>query len=292
MESIQHNNNVPTNEEIKIRSLETQIKNGQFTSKEQLAHYLTNLRNRGLLQINNEQLAELLNLYDSLHKTEEVPLDMQNYASIALEDQDLIVAKATDRVLQTLEGTEAFNTEFQQTQNEITANTQDGLANADTVFNHMANNQKVEMTLVPVTEAISREDIEIEILNKIKFFITSAYVNPYSFRVDISSGVFYNLDTSEVYEVRKNTDTNQYEIYRGGELVYGEALTQEEEPEKTQEHDAEKVYEDRRYKPKVRARIKEPSRYMGNAAFTKIGLLVINIITFALLTAMIVLLNK
>lgn len=293
MDAIQNGRNIPTNEEIKIRSLEAQIRNGEFPDKEKLVIYIANLRNRGLLQISNEQTEELLNLYDSLHKVEDVPLDMQNYVSIGLENQDLIVAKETDRVLQTLNGPSSFANEFQQTQNEITANTQDGLANADTVFNHIANNQKVEISLIPVTEAISRDDIDVEVLNKIKFFITNAYVNPYVFRVDITKGVFYNIETSEVYEVRKNENTNQYEIYRGSEMVYGQSTMPSEEPGLEHDTDEEQMsYEDRRNKPKVRARIKEEPRHLGNAAFTKVGLLIINIITFALLTAMIVLLNK
>lgn len=285
--------NVMTYEQVTVNDLESQIKNNQFNSKDQLVEYLVNLRNKGLSQLDNQQMQELLNLFDSLHKKEDTPLDMQNYSSVGLENQDLITSKENDRVLKTLQGTSAFSDEFRQTQNEIIANNQDGMVNADTVFEHMATHEKEEMSLISLTEAISRDDIQIEVLNKIKFFITNSYVNPYSFKVDLASGIFYNVETDEVYEVRKNVDTNQYEIYRGSEKVYGNN-TAENEQEVTNDMDPEKMaYESTLNKPMVRVRKPEDHRrYTGNAAFTKVGLLVINIITFALLITMIVLLNK
>ena len=151
-------------------------------------------------------------------------------------------------------------------------------------------------------------------INKIKFFITNSKINPYVFKVDIERGIFYNTETTDVLEIRKNPDTMQYEIFKGSEKTFGEKeeiteevqleeekteerkeyesneeeLENEEEYNKLLENEEEKVLN----KPKVRVLKKPDKPSMGNAAFTKVGFLVINILTFILFTAMIILLNK
>lgn len=294
-----------TNSEILILRVENQIRNNQFNSKEELSKYLVNLKNSGLYQpeLSKEKIEELLNLYDSLNKKDDIPLDMKQYSGISLENQDLIVSKETDKVLKNLEGNSTLVNEFRQTQNEITANSSDGLANATTVFEHMANHEKEEISLISLEEAINNDNIDIEILNKIKFFITNRYINPNVFRVDIETGVFYDTEKDEAYEVRKNTINNQYEIYKCKELVFGENTTQTSKDDNQNlendssqlEHDTDSeqiAYETRQYQPKVRKLIKPQSIPYDNAAFTKIGFLIINIITFTLLITMIILLNK
>jgi len=287
------------NSQIILRSLEYQIKNNEFSSKENLMNHLIYLRNTGVSPeiLTNDKIQEFLNLYDSLTQKEELPLDMQQHSGIELGNQNLIVSKKTDQVLKTLEGTSSFVEEFKQVGNEITAASTDGLVNADTVFEHMAEHQKEEVKLIPVIEAISRNDIGREMLSKIRFFITNKYVNPYSFQVNIENGIFYNIETGEVFEVRLNHDTNQYEIHKGNEVVYGsnkhETSNELQEPQlESDKLEEEMAYESRLNKPKVRVRKPEEQRYYNNAAFTKISFLVINIITFTLLIAMIVLLNK
>lgn len=276
-----------------MENLEQQIKNNFFSQKEDLINYIYKLRNNGVT-IDEQKIKEMLQLFDSLHKIEEPPLDMQKYASISLENQDLIISKETDRVLQTLEGQSSFNNEFKQTQNEIVANNKDGLVNADTVFKHMANYQKEEMNLIPLTESMSLNNINIEILEKINFFITNIHINQYLFKVDIKTGFFYNIETDEVYEVRKNKNTQQYEIFKAGEKVYGSNDETLEEPPLEYEKESEQIdYESGLNKPKVRVRkLDEHHPYMNNAAFTKIGFLAMTIISYALITIMILLLNK
>ena len=295
-----NSSSLANNETIVLR-IENQIKNNHFNSKEQLSKYLVDLKNNELYQteLSNEKIEELLNLYDSLNKQDEMPLDMKQYADVSLENQDLIVSKETDRVLKTLDSTSNLAHEFKQTQNEITANSMDGLTNANTTFEHIADHKKEEISLISIEEAIKNDNIDIEILNKIKFFITSININLSVFRVDIESGIFYNIETDEVYEVRKNNITNQYEIYKGQELVYSESFHNDnkylENNSRQLEHNSDQeqmIYETRQYQPKVRKLTKPISSSYNNAAFTKIGLLIINIITFSLLILMIIILNK
>lgn len=291
MKTVKTESNVQTRDEMILKNLEMRISNNQFASKEELSQYLLSLKNRGIILqsvLTNEKIQELLDLFDKTNKKDEIPLDIQEYTSVGLEHQDLIISKQTDQVLKTLEGTSSFEAEFKQTQNEIIANKDDGLANADTVFKQMASHQKEELKLISVVEATYRDDINTEILNRIKFFITNRYINPYSFKVDVKNGVFYNIETNEVYEVRKNQNTNQYEIYKGSEMVYGEA-------EKQLEHDKDEEkqnYESKNNPPKTRKLVPQPTSHNNQAAFTKVGFLIINIITFTLLITMIILLNK
>lgn len=279
-----------TKDEMILQELERMIKSNHFSSKEQLNQYMINLRNGQISNavLTNEKMKELLDLFDNLNRKQEMPLDTQKYGSISIENQDLIVAKETDQVLKTLEGASAFVDDFKKTQNKITTDKEDGLANADTVFQYMANHQKEEVTLVSLNEAFNRNDIDIEMLNKIKFFITNPYINPYIFKINIENGLFYNIETNEAYEVRKNTDTNKYEIYKSGEKIYTEEETLENEPEaKEKEHGEPQKSDD-----KVRKLVPSWQQNNNRAAFTKIGLLIINIITFALMITTIILLKK
>lgn len=275
--------------------IENQIRNNQFSSKEALNQYLINLRRKGILiSENQKEIQELLALYDSLNVSAEIPLDMEKYKSVELEEQNLIISTEDDKVLKTQESTETITDEFKSIQNTITANNHDGLVNADTVFNHMANNQKEELSLIPISEVFTHDDIDIEILKKIRFFLGNKYINPYDFRIDIQTGIFYNHETNEALEVRINKDTNQYEIYRGNELLYGSIQEEYTQTPLESEKEEEKEIYDTLNQPKKRV-LRPPSpndqRY-NRAAFTSVSFLVINIITFALLITMIVLLNK
>ena len=60
----------------------------------------------------------------------------------------------------------------------------------------------------------------------------------------------------------------------------------------TRENNIENQHLHSQTKPKVRVRKREFHDNRGNAAFTKISFLIINIVTFALLVTMILLLNK
>lgn len=274
-----------------INNLEQRIKNNQFKSKDELFEEMVMLRNRGMgASLDNKKMRELLNLFDSMKATEEMPLDMQNYTSVGLENKDLIVSKTDGRILTTLEGTSAFSNEFMQKQNEILANSKDGMVNADAAFESMANHQKEESSLIPLTEAPLRDNIDLDILRKISFFMSNSYLDPNVFKIDIENGIFYNIETSEVYEVRENKDTNKYEIYKGNERFYGSNSISNNEPSLEGEKNQEEMsYEERLNKPKVRIRKKEDSPYMG---FTKLSFLIINVITFGLLITMAILLYK
>ena len=277
-----------------IKNIEIQIRNNQFGSKEDLVKYINQLKNnKSLTTLTEENIKNLLELYDSLHHTESIPLDMANYKNAKLEDKNLIISQKTQQILETHEDTEDFVTEFKQTQNEIIANNQDNRVDADDVFNKMVNQQKKELSLISLFEAITRDDIQIEILNKLRFFITNKYINPYVFKINLETGIFYNIETNEVFEVRKNEDTNQYEIFKGSEKIYGYATDLEETP--SLEHDLQEekqTYEEQLNKANVKVRRLQKPPFTNNAAFTKVGFLIINILTFAILTTTIILLNK
>lgn len=284
-----------------LLGLEQQIRNNNFTSKEELNNYIIYLKNNLISSevLSNEKVLELLNLYDSIHQTDTAELDMRNYKGSSLNDQNFIISTQTDTVLKT--NSSNINKEFKQVQNEITSSkTKDELANSDIVFAEMKENRKEELTLLSINEVLQRDDIDSEVLRKIRFFINNEYINPYSYKVDINTGLFYNQETKEMFEVRKNPQTGNYEIYKGSEVEYsktnkteehsnesleGNNNLENEDQEKTKDMDEQQML----YKPKVRRLIKPTN--LNNAAFVKSSFIVIGICIFSVILA-IILINK
>lgn len=275
-----------------ISNIQIQINNNVFKSKEDLYRYLLVLKQQGTnILLTEKDIEELLKLYDELHLQSEIPLSMENYSNKSINDRNFIVSESDDRILRTTGNSTDFIKEFKNTQNEIMAYKQDGTTNSQEVFNKIAETKKEELTLIPLYEAIRSQMIGQELLYKIKFFITRAQINPYAYKVDIETEIFYNGETNEVYEVRKNENTNQYEIYISGEIKYDNTTNIEESQETLQnDKDEEKMYEESRNKPKTRKLI--PPRNLNNAAFTKIGFLILNIISFIIISISIIILNK
>ena len=286
-----------------LLGLEQQIRNNNFKSKEELNNYIIYLKNNLIPSniLSNEKVLELLNLYDSMHQNDIPELDMRNYKGSSLNDQNFIISTQNDTVLKTNSTNEDLNKEFKQVQNEITSSqTKDELANSDIVFAEMKENRKEELTLLSINEVLQRDDIDSEVLRKIKFFIKNEYINPYSYKVNINTGIFYNQETKEMFEVRKNPQTGNYEIYKGSEVEYSkenetdehskESLEvnngfEDEEQEKNKDTDEQQML----YKPKVRRLIKPTN--LNNAAFVKSSFIVIGICVFSVILALI-LINK
>lgn len=275
-----------------------QIRNNNFKSKEELNNYIIYLKNNLIPSevLSNEKVLELLNLYDSMHQNDNPKLDMRNYKASSLSNQNFIISTQTDTVLKTNSSNEDLNKEFQKIQNEITSSqTQNELANSDIVFAEMKKNRKEELTLLSINEVLQRDDIDSEILRKIRFFINNEYINPYSYKVNINTGLFYNQETKEMFEVRKNPQTGNYEIYKGSEVEYSKASETEEHSneslegnndfEKKKDIDEQKML----YKPKVRRLIKPTN--LNNAAFVKSSFIVIGICIFSVILA-IILINR
>lgn len=286
-----------------LLGLEQQIRNNNFKSKEELNNYIIYLKNNLIPSeiLSNEKILEFLNIYDSMHQNDIPELDMRNYKGSSLNDQNFIISTQNDTVLKTNSTNEDLNKEFKQVQNEITSSqTQDELANSDIVFAEMKENRKEELTLLSINEVLQRDDIDSEVLRKIKFFIKNEYINPYSYKVNINTGIFYNQETKEMFEVRKNPQTGNYEIYKGSEVEYskenetdehskesleGNNSFEDEEQEKNKDTDEQQML----YKPKVRRLIKPTN--LNNAAFVKSSFIVIGICVFSVILALI-LINK
>lgn len=279
-----------------------QIRNNNFKSKEELNNYIIYLKNNLIPSevLSNEKVLELLNLYDSIHQNDNPKLDMRNYKASSLSNQNFIISTKTDIVLKTNSSNEDLNNEFNQIQNEITSSqTQNELANSDIVFAEMKENRKEELTLLSINEVLQRDDIDSEVLRKIRFFINNEYINPYSYKVDINTGLFYNQETKEMFEVRKNPQTGNYEIYKGSEVKYSktsetkehsnESLEGNNDFEEDQEINKDIDEKQMLYKPKVRRLIKPTN--LNNAAFVKSSFIVIGICIFSIILA-IILINR
>ena len=274
-----------------ISVIQERINNNEFKDKNELISFLNDLKKQGLSEsiLTNEIIAELLNLFDKTHSKENSSLDLENYSSFKLENQNVIVSKKDDIVLKTNRSSEELPQEFKENQNELTAMSSDGLANADMTFDYMEKYKKEKMNLISLSEAVEKDNINKETLNKIKFFINNSYTNPSSYKVDIEHDIFYNIENQEVLEVRKNPQTGKYEIYKGGELAYSNNSsdeTKEDDFEKETDTNEEKMpYLNKNENLKVRRLIKPEN---NNAAFVSntfviiIGILLFIVIAFIL----------
>ena len=225
---------------------------------------------------------------------------MQDYKGINLNEQNYITNTQTDTILKTNGSKDELPQEFKSVQNEISAaNNSDSLANANAVYNHMQNNTKEEVQMISLYEIGSRSNISIEVLQKIRFFITNKYINPYTFNVDPETGLFYNKETNEMLEVVKNPETGKFEIKKGGEVVYKEDSQVQEMNSESYSNDNQEKEKDtdeetmlyQKENHKVR-RLLPPKDIPGQAAFAKTSFLIITSIFIALLISTIILIKK
>ena len=297
----QHTNSKVSSSDI-FNDIEKRIKSNYFKNKEELSKYILNLKERGFLTQEEIKLImpDLLGKYDNLNQTSDLSLsiNMDGYKGIGLEEQNLIVAKEEARILKTEENHENIKQEFTRLQNEIIASNGSASVYADEVFSKMAERKKEELSLVSLFEVLSDSNIDKEMLQKIKYFITNRYINPYSFKIDVGSGIFYNIETSEVLEVKKDMSTNQYHIYKGGEIVYSDSVSEtyeehqkEEKPDdytQDEEYQYGNINEQHKSKPKTRVLRPPHMNNYNNAAFSKMNFLLLIIGMF---TASIVFIN-
>lgn len=202
-----------------IKEIENRIKSNSFKSKEELVNYLNSLRQNNQIDINllNETYMSLLKLYDDT-MTASDSLNISNYKDASLEDKNFIVSSNDGRVLESNSNT-PLKEEFESVQNEMAVNGENGIANADQVFNYMEKYKKTEASLMPLSN-LNINIIDADMLEKIKFFISNNRNNIFDYKVDISRGLFINVNTNDIYEVRKNPETGQFEIFKGGSAMY------------------------------------------------------------------------
>lgn len=272
--------------------IENKIKKNEFKNKEELNQYIIYLKNKNM--ISQEQILMLISLYDKLYPVQNKEVNLENYKGVGLENQNLIVSTQSDRILKTESSPENMPKEFISTQNDMIVRSNNTLENADAVFNQMANTKKEEMKLIPLSEIHTIGNIDADILRKIRFLISNKYINPYVFRINLDNCLFYNMETSEVLEVRKNEETNQYQIYRGSELVYGDTFQNNDRQiisEKiTDINEEEKIYENQNTKVK---RLVPPKHqnYDNRAAFSKMNFLLL-IMALAIVTLTVIIAIK
>lgn len=202
-----------------IKEIENRIKSNSFNSKEELVNYLNSLRQNNQIDINllNERYMSLLKLYDDTMIASD-SLNISNYKDASLEDKNFIVSSNDGRVLESNSNT-PLKEEFESVQNEMAVSGENGIANADQVFNYMEKYKKTEASLMPLSN-LNINIIDADMLEKIKFFISNNRNNIFDYKVDISRGLFINVNTNDIYEVRKNPETGQFEIFKGGSAMY------------------------------------------------------------------------
>jgi len=270
-----------------ILNLENAVKTERFESKEQLNKYMNDLIEKNRIPetyLSPETRKRLLNLYDEHHQKDQASLDMDNFKESNLDTQATIINKQEDIILKNNDKDKELIDQFKEIQNQMSSMTVDGLANANIVFDNIKDNKKEQINFLSISEAINRENIDKEILNKIKFLISNKTINLYSYKVDIDSGIFYNEETKEVYEVIKN-EQGQYEIKKGAEVVYN-GEEPEEHVEKQISNSEEEMIEYNESKNYQQANVKVRRlipQSNNNKAFIRSSLLVFGIMIFSII---------
>ena len=209
-------------------------------------------------------------------ENKDMPLKMENYKGVTSEGENLIIGKDEGRILTTESSPEQIPQEFKNYEYQIIAsNGKETPVEAPEIFAKMAERTNTERRIMSISEIlVARIDIDKEVWKKIKFFITNKNFDPRVYKVDPDRGLFYNIETSEILEVRKDETTDQYFIYRDGQKVYEEELSYEEK---------------KKEQGKVKILRREPSNFNNsNAAFSKLNFLLLIIGMF---TASIVFIN-
>lgn len=262
-----------------IELLETEIKNNNFTTKEELYNEINELLKKNIVDsntLNQEKIKELLDLFDQTTSKQNSNLDLQNYSEVNLENENLIVSKEKDQILKTDSDEDSLEKEFNMYQNELTDQGQDTLANADEVFDYMKNGIKEELDLIPISDALLKDNIDINTLEKIKFFVSNTYINPYEFTVDINSCIFYNVETKEVFEIRINPNTNEYEIYNCSQKTKDEISSDDKETyDSENDEELTETSEEKISYEQAKTRKLIPSKNLDNNAFIKSNILII-----------------
>lgn len=255
--------------------LEEQIKNNQFKSKEELIERINKLKEYGRIggEEVDKKIIKLLELYDSLNKNDEIQFDMRNYKSVMLEESNAIVSKNDDSVIKTNEIESNINDQFRDVQNEMVASSNDGMVNADMVYDHLSTFKSEKLSFIPLSEVLLRDDVDIEKLKRIKFFLNNKYIDHDNYKYDMVNGLFYNPDTDDVLEVRFNDNTLEYEIYRNNEKVYDNG-----------------DYENSKIESRQNVKVRKLT--LDNSAFSKIGFLILNISTFIAVSLMLIFLYR
>ena len=175
---------------------------------------------------------------------------------------------------------------IEQNQHEITYKSNETLNNSNENFKPTNDHAKKEIQIKSLTDIIQNpfENINKEVFMKIRYLITEQHIDPRMFKINLETGMFYNIENSDIYEVKRNHETGKYEININGIRVYKNNSLEQNE------NNIEKEQDSNTYNNiKVRRLIKSDN---NNAAFTKIGFLLINILTFITLITMMLLLNK
>lgn len=285
-----------------LKEIEDKIHNNFFRNKSELISYINAVRNSNDVDIElfNSKIGNLLSLYDTIVNDEELPLDMSNYKDVKLGDNNYVVSNKDSVVLKNDGNIGELVQEFRSVENDIIITKKDGNVDDDKVFDHMEKYKKEKSSFVPLTD-LNVSIIGKEILHKIRFFISNANINPYDYKVDISNGIFLNVSTNELMEVRKNENTGKYEIYKGSEAVHNNETNVDDNgnevvisEDMASLSDEELVnYEQRKKINKPKKRILRLKPVKGkDAAFINYNLLLVVIFTSSIMIASLLLLLK
>ena len=184
------------------------------------AQVITYVQDNHLLfdyQVYSNGVKKILEEYDRTH---EAQINSSDYKQMQVDNTNYVVSKEGNALEQDASKNMGdLAQDFKNKQNEMVgAKTDDSLVNADETFNIMKSEME-ESNFMPLTK-VDVSKVSQDLIMKINFLIKNANVNYNEFQVDIKRGIFMNTKENELYEVRKDPQTNQYKLYKGQQAVY------------------------------------------------------------------------
>lgn len=168
-------------------------------------------------RVYSDGIKKILEEFDRSH---EAQINSSDYKQMQVDNTNYIVAKdGTVLEQNSTKNMGDLAQDFKNKQNEMFgAKTDDSLVNADQAFDVMKAEME-ESNFMPLNK-VDVNKIPQELIMKINFLIKNPGINYNDFQVDIKRGTFINTKNNELYDVRRDPQTNQFKLYKSQQAVY------------------------------------------------------------------------
>ncbi|MBQ3420523.1 MAG: hypothetical protein IJH34_02400 [Romboutsia sp.] len=163
--------------------------------------------------------ARVKNLLEEFDKNHEAQINSSDYKQMQVDNKNYIVSNE-GKVLEqdASKNMGELSQEFKSKQNEMVgAKTGDSLNNAKEVYGIMEK-EKLESKFIPLSK-VDVNNVPQELIMKVNFMIKNPNINYNDFQVDVERGTFINTKDNELYDVRRDVNTNQFQLFKANQAV-------------------------------------------------------------------------
>lgn len=163
--------------------------------------------------------ARVKNLLEEFDKNHEAQINSSDYKQMQVDNKNYIVSNE-GKVLEqdASKNMGELSQEFKSKQNEMVGSkSEDSLNNAKEVYGIMEK-EKLESKFIPLSK-VDVNNVPQELIMKVNFMIKNPNINYNDFQVDVERGTFINTKDNELYDVRRDVNTNQFQLFKANQAV-------------------------------------------------------------------------